>query len=132
MPQAFSPRERYQNPVSSAGTSGSTSVVPVRLSKHVSSPPPGPTGSAARLPRTTSYCVAYVAADQVYVALSASAMTFSVSGGAVIVVPPLQEPPTHASPIVQGLPSLQAVPSAAEPSAGHAPDDPVQLSATSH
>jgi hypothetical protein len=64
--------------------------------------------------------------------LSASAITFSVSGGAVIVAPPLQTPPAHVSPVVQGLPSLQGVPAAAKPSGGHAPEDPVQLSATSH
>src|SRR5436309_2404695 len=64
MPQAFSPRERYQNPAPIAGTAGSLSDVPARLSKQVSSAPPGPTGNAPRLPRTTSYCVASVSADQ--------------------------------------------------------------------
>ena len=58
-------------------------------------------------PRTTSYCVANVAADQLYVALSAATATFWVSGGAVIVVPLLQAPPLQVSPTVQAFPSSQ-------------------------
>ena len=54
MPHAFSPRERYQNPASGAGKVGSASVVLARLSKQTSLPPPGPTGNAPVLPRTTS------------------------------------------------------------------------------
>ena len=89
------------------GTVASTSDGPGRLSKQVSSAPPGPTGKAARLPRTTSYCVAFVAAAQLYVVLFAAAATLSVSGGAVIAVP-LHEPPPHVSLIVHALPSLHA------------------------
>ena len=53
-PHAFWPLDRYQNPPPAEGTAASTSVALRRLSKQTSSPPPGPTGSAAVLPRTTS------------------------------------------------------------------------------
>jgi hypothetical protein len=54
MQESFSPRDRYQNPAPAVGTAVSTSVGPGRSSKQVSSPPPGPTGSALRLPRRAS------------------------------------------------------------------------------
>jgi hypothetical protein len=64
------------------------------------------------LPRTTSYRVANVAADHVYVDLSAATATFWVSGGAVI-ADPKQLPAAQASLTVHALPSLQVVPSGA-------------------
>lgn len=75
MPQAFSPRARYQNPALGAGIDVSLTEGAARLSKQLSSPPPGPTGNALVLPRSTSYCAAYVAVDQLKVALSAAAVT---------------------------------------------------------
>ena len=88
--------------------------VPGRLSKHTSSPPPGPTGNPPRLPRTTSYRVENVAASQLKVVWS-KATRFWVSGGAVIGVPP-QPPPPQTSPVVHALPSSHiAVLFAADP-----------------
>lgn len=108
LPHEFSPRDKYQKPAAGSGTALSVSVAPGRLSKHVSSLPPGPTGNDARLPRTTSYRVALATADQLYVALSAAAETPCVSAGAGTGVPP-HTPAMQTSPVVHGFPSLQLV-----------------------
>jgi hypothetical protein len=79
--------------------------VPVRLSKHTSLPPE-PTGSAPIVPRTTSYCVAWLTAAQRYVVLSASAAMFWISGG---IVPLMEAQPvvgSHVS-VVHEFPSSQ-------------------------
>jgi hypothetical protein len=54
--------------------------------------------------------VAEAVGAQLNVALSAAIDTDAASDGGVIAVPPLQAPPPHASPTVQGLPSSQLAP----------------------
>jgi len=84
-------------------------------SLHTSSPPPGPTGSPLRRPRTTSERVDPAAMFQVMSAepparLTRTPLSTSPGGGTGV---PTQVPPRQASPVVQAFPSLHAVPSAA-------------------
>src|SRR5437870_3686345 len=69
----------YQTPA----TAPTLTSLPRMSSKQTSSPPPGPTGSAAREPWTTSYREAFSAAFQKRVNLSGWNMTPETSPGEV-------------------------------------------------
>jgi len=74
LPHALVPRIRYQNPVPVEGTSVSVAGLG-EAPRHVSSPPPGPTGSPLRSPRRTSEPVEPKAALQLTVAVVPARLT---------------------------------------------------------